>query len=66
MASFPGERAPDTHWSGGWVGPRAGLDAVEDKKFFTLPRIEPQQRGFQPVASQDKITCRQQYHLKLP
>jgi len=32
-ASLPGrftprERAPDnTHWIGGWVGPRAGLDA---------------------------------------
>jgi hypothetical protein len=24
-----GERAPGTHWIGGWVGPRAGLDAVE-------------------------------------
>jgi hypothetical protein len=22
----PRERAPDTHWIGGWVGPRAGLD----------------------------------------
>jgi hypothetical protein len=23
----PGERTPGTHWIGGWVGPRAGLDA---------------------------------------
>jgi hypothetical protein len=23
----PGERTPSTHWIGGWVGPRAGLDA---------------------------------------
>jgi len=22
-------RAPGTNWIGGWVGPRAGLDAVE-------------------------------------
>jgi hypothetical protein len=22
----PRERAPDPHWIGGWVGPRAGLD----------------------------------------
>jgi len=22
----PRERAPSTHWIGGWVGPRAGLD----------------------------------------
>jgi hypothetical protein len=25
----PGERAPGTHWIGGWVGPSAGLDDVE-------------------------------------
>jgi hypothetical protein len=24
----PRERAPGTHWIGGWVGPRALLDAV--------------------------------------
>jgi hypothetical protein len=24
-----GERIPGTHWIGGWVGPRAGLDDVE-------------------------------------
>jgi len=32
-ASCPGhfthrERAPGTHWIGGWVGPRVGLDTV--------------------------------------
>jgi hypothetical protein len=27
-----GERAPDTHWLGGWVGPRAGLDMVSKRK----------------------------------
>jgi hypothetical protein len=25
-AFTPGERAPGTHCTGGWVGPRAGLD----------------------------------------
>jgi hypothetical protein len=36
-----------THWIGGWVGPKAGLDAVEKKKIsFPLPRIEP--RPFSP------------------
>jgi hypothetical protein len=25
----PGEKAPGTHWLGGWVGSRAALDAVE-------------------------------------
>jgi hypothetical protein len=28
----PGEVAPNTHWIGGWVGPRAGLNAVEKRK----------------------------------
>jgi hypothetical protein len=37
-ASHPGlftprERAPGAHWIGGWVGPRAVLDAVVKKKF---------------------------------
>jgi hypothetical protein len=27
----PGERDPATHWLGGWVGLRAGLDAVENR-----------------------------------
>jgi hypothetical protein len=26
-------RDPGIHWMGGWVGPRAGLDAVVKKKF---------------------------------
>jgi hypothetical protein len=28
----PRERAPDTHWIGGWVGPRVGLDTVVKRK----------------------------------
>jgi len=27
-----GERALDTHWIGGWLGPRAGLDMVVKRK----------------------------------
>jgi hypothetical protein len=34
------ERAPPTHWIGGWVGPRDGLDDVEERKFLTLPGLE--------------------------
>jgi hypothetical protein len=41
-----GERTLGTHWMGGWVGPRAGLDDVEKRKFLTLPGLE-----HQPVAS---------------
>jgi hypothetical protein len=29
-----GEKAHDTHWIRGWVGPRAGLDDVENRKFL--------------------------------
>jgi hypothetical protein len=37
----PRERASSTHWIGGWVGPRTGLD-VEKRKFLTLPGLELQ------------------------
>jgi hypothetical protein len=36
----PRERAPGTHWIGGWVGPRAVLDAVV-KHSQPPPGIEP-------------------------
>jgi hypothetical protein len=29
-----------THWIGGWVGPRAGLDDLEKRKFLTLQGLE--------------------------
>jgi hypothetical protein len=47
----PRERAPDTHWIGGWVGPRAVLDAVVNRK-IPNPRREPNPRTpiVQPVA----------------
>jgi hypothetical protein len=32
----PEERAPSTHWLGGCVGSRAGLDDVDKRKFLTL------------------------------
>jgi hypothetical protein len=43
---IPGEIATGTHWMGGWVGPRAGLDAVEKRKSFAragnrTPTIQP-------------------------
>jgi hypothetical protein len=36
----PGKRTHGTHWIGGWVNPRTGLDDVEDRKFLTLPGLE--------------------------
>jgi hypothetical protein len=34
----PKERAPSTHWIGGWVGPRAGMDIVVNRKIPALAR----------------------------
>jgi hypothetical protein len=40
----PGERAPGTHWIGGWVDPRAdlrtSLDDLAKRKLLTLPGSE--------------------------
>jgi hypothetical protein len=33
-------KSPSTHWIGGWVGHRAGLEDMEKREFFTLPRLE--------------------------
>jgi hypothetical protein len=45
----PRERSPGTHWIGGWVGPRAGLDAVVKRKIpYPLPGLKP--LIIQPVA----------------
>jgi hypothetical protein len=30
----PRERAPGTHWIGGWMGPRTGLDDMEKGEFL--------------------------------
>jgi hypothetical protein len=35
-----GKTAPGTHWIGGWVCPRTGLDDVERRKILTLPGFE--------------------------
>jgi hypothetical protein len=34
----PGERAPVTHWIGGWLDPRDGLDDVEKSLDLTGTR----------------------------
>jgi hypothetical protein len=36
----PKERASGTHWIGGWVGPRAGVENVKKRIFLTLPGLE--------------------------
>jgi hypothetical protein len=51
-AALPqGGKASGTHWLGGWVDPRAGLDDMEKLKFLTLPEIETRPSVVQPVAS---------------
>jgi hypothetical protein len=47
----PGERAPDTHWIGGWVGPRVGLNDGERRKFSILLGLELRPLG-RPTRSQ--------------
>jgi hypothetical protein len=48
----PRKRAPGTYWIGGWVGPRAGLDAVSKRKIPSLRReSNPYHPIVQPVAS---------------
>jgi hypothetical protein len=54
----PGEIAPCTHWVGGSVGPRAGLDDVEKRNFLTLPELELRPLG-RPARSQS--LCRLRY-----
>jgi hypothetical protein len=33
---YPRGKSTGTHWTGGWVDLRAGLDDLEKRKFFTL------------------------------
>jgi hypothetical protein len=51
-ALYPLERTPDTHWTGVWLGLRAGLDTEDTgKNSLRLPEIEPRWPG-RPVCSQ--------------
>jgi hypothetical protein len=34
-ALYPWGKVPGTHWIGGWVGPRAGLDAGARRKILS-------------------------------
>jgi hypothetical protein len=48
-ALYPRGKDPGTHWTGGWVGPRAGLDAEARRKVLCLCRRSNPGR---PVRSQ--------------
>jgi hypothetical protein len=45
----PRERAPGTHWIGGWVGLRATLDAVVKRKFSIPNRVTPDHLARSPA-----------------
>jgi hypothetical protein len=49
-AFTPGERTPGIRWTGGWVGPRAGLDTEARGKILSPRRgSNPDRPVFQPV-----------------
>jgi hypothetical protein len=53
----PEEKSSDTHCVRGWVGLRFGLDAVEERKNFPLPEIEPRTSSPLPVAIPTDLLC---------
>jgi hypothetical protein len=42
---------PPTHWIGGWVNPRAGLDDVEKKKFLIYRGSNSNPSVVEPIVS---------------
>jgi hypothetical protein len=55
----PRNRAPGTHWIGGWVGPRAVLEAVVKRKIPSPHRkSNPRTPIVQPVAVMLNINCK--------
>jgi hypothetical protein len=48
ISTLDGESAPGTRWIGGWVDPRAGLDAVPKIKILCLYR---ESNGGRPARS---------------
>jgi hypothetical protein len=46
-----GERAHGTHWIGGWMGPRTGLDNVESRNSHPQRDSNPDPSTLQSVAS---------------
>jgi hypothetical protein len=54
---YPWEEAPGTPWIGGWVGPTAGLNDVEKRKFLTLSGLQLRTLG-RPFRSQSLYRLR--------
>jgi hypothetical protein len=49
--ALPLGKGPRSHWIEGWVGPRAGLEDMEKRKFLILLGLELLPSVLQPVAS---------------
>jgi hypothetical protein len=54
----PGERAPVTHWIGGWVGFGTGLDDVQSRKILPLPRLKLRPLGRPARSKRDAVLFR--------
>jgi hypothetical protein len=51
---YPGVTTPGTHCTGGWVGPRAGLDTeARGKIILPVPMIETRSPG----VNKGSVTC---------
>jgi hypothetical protein len=50
----PGERAPYTHWIGGWVDLKACLEDLAKRKFLTLTGLELRPLGNSQIRRRDK------------
>jgi hypothetical protein len=47
---YPGEKFLGTHWVGGWVGPRVGLDSVKERREKFIGSVGNQTPAAQLVA----------------
>jgi hypothetical protein len=63
-ASRSGRFTPGIHWIGSWVGPKAGVDDVEKRKFLTLQGLELRPLG-RPARSQSLYRLRYPGSLNL-
>jgi hypothetical protein len=56
-------KAPGTHWTGGWVGPRNGWNDVENDKFCPYQDSDSDPSDVQPVASRYPGSDSYSYHF---
>jgi hypothetical protein len=57
LSLYPRGKSPGTHWIGGWVDPRSGLDDLEKRKVLTLRGLELRFLG-RPARSQSLYRLR--------